>query len=104
MKAVRAKAKPATMQEIDFKQTEKLLDEVFGLAAFLEVQRQYFVWQLRWRSKVLPVVEWLYLLRNNDWDARLRRIIINPNITPVERKADDRKFQERLKKRNFREK
>ena len=104
IKEAKAKAKPATMQEIDFRQAEIIFDGAFGLAVFLEVQRQYLVWLLRWERKVLPVASWVYLLQNTDWDTRLRRVIINPNITPAESKADDKQFQARAKKRRYREK
>ena len=103
IREVRKKSKPATMQELDFKQADKMFDEAFGLAAFLEVQRQYFVWRLRWDRKVLPIAEWIYLLQNTDWDNRLRRIFQNPNITPALSKADEKKFQERKKKRRYRD-
>jgi len=100
---VRKKSQPATMQVIDFKQADKMFDEAFGLAAFLEVQRQYLVWRLRWDLTVLPVVLWIYLLQNPDWDNRLRRIFQNPNITPAVSQADKKKFQERKKKSKYRE-
>lgn len=100
---VRKKSKPATMREIDFMLADKMFVEAFGMAAFLEVQRQYFVWRLRWDRKVLPIAEWIYLLQNPDWDNRLRRIFQNPNITPALSKADEKKFQERKKKRRYRD-
>jgi hypothetical protein len=103
IREARKKSKPATMQDIDFKQTDKMFDEAFALAAFLEVQRQYFVWRLRWDRKVLPVAEWIYLLQNPDWDNRLRRIFQNANITPAASKVDEKKFQERKKKSRYRE-
>ena len=84
IKEARKKAKPATMQEINFIETEKMFDEAFGLAAFLEVQRQYLLWQVRWGEKVLNLATWIYLLKNPDWDIRLRKVILNPNITPAE--------------------
>ncbi len=104
IKEARNSAKLANMQEIDFVQDCKMFNEAFGLAAFLEVQRQYLVWRLRWDCKVLPVVEWIYFLKNPDWDSRMRRVISNPNITPAEWRLDDRKFQERTKKRTYRKK
>jgi hypothetical protein len=103
IREVRKKSKPATMQDIDFTQADKMFDEAFGLAAFLEVQRQYLVWRLRWDRKVLPVAEWIYLLQNPDWDNRLRRIFQNANITPAVSEADEKKFQERKKKSKYRE-
>jgi hypothetical protein len=102
IREARKKSKPATKQDIDFKEADKMFDEAFGLAAFLEVQRQHFVWRLRWNRKVLPTAEWIYLLHNPDWDNRLRRIFENPNITPADSKADEKKFQERMKKRSYR--
>ena len=104
IKEARKKSKPATMGEIDFKETDKMFDEAFGLAAFLEVQRQYLLWQVRWGKKVLALAAWIYLLQNPDWDVRLRKIVLNPNITPAESKLDDKRLQERQKKQRFRQK
>lgn len=104
IREARNKSKPATMQDIDFKQADKMFDEAFALAAFLEVQRQYFVWRLRWDRKVLPIALWIYMLHNPDWDNRLRRIFHNENITPAASKANEKKLQERKKKRKYREK
>ena len=42
-----------------------MFGEAFGLAVFLEVQRQYLIWRLRWEGKVIPVATWIYLLQNH---------------------------------------
>jgi len=99
-----AKAKPATMQDIDFYNSKKLFDGAFGLAAFLELQRQHLLWRLKWDHKVLPVAQWIYILQNPTWDDQLRQVLIMRDMTPAEFEKKIKSDKETLKKRRYRKK
>lgn len=99
-----ARAQPATMQEMDFHESRRIFEEVFSLAAFLEMQRQYLIWRLQWDDKVLPSARWIYGFQNHEWDTSLREVLIVSAPPPVVFAKHTKRFNETEKKRRSREK
>jgi hypothetical protein len=86
------KAKPSTMQPIDFRSCELAFQGVLGFAAFHDIQRQHLIWLLDYEPKVVPVVMWIYGFQNEQWDRGLREIVHGWALSP----KDVRRQYERI--------
>lgn len=95
---------PSTVTDLNFKDASKIFDDAFGLATFIEIQRQYCLWRVRWDRKVLPVANWIYFLQEPEWDERIRCILTNPNITAEELASYYQQLRANTIKRRYREK
>jgi hypothetical protein len=76
------KAKPSTMQPIEFRSCEMAFQVVLGFAAFHDLQRQHLIWMLDYEPKVAPVARWIYGFQSEQWDQELRRILHGSAATP----------------------
>jgi hypothetical protein len=104
VKAAVAKAKPPTMQDLNFTECRRVFTDVIALAAFLELQRQHLLWRLKWDHKVLPVIRWVYGLQNKDWDTSLRRVLTLQDLAPHLFEKVTKRINEKHKKRRYRDK
>jgi hypothetical protein len=86
------KAKPSTMQPIEFRSCEVAFQGVLGFAAFHDLQRQHLIWMLDYEPKVAPVARWIYGLQNPKWDQELRRVFHGWALSP----KDVRRYYERI--------
>lgn len=82
-KQLAQKAKPSTMQAIDFHSCEVAFQGVMGFAAFHDIQRQHLIWMLDYEPKVVPVARWIYGFQNEQWDGELRKILHGSAATPA---------------------
>jgi len=97
-------ARPPEMNNIDFEESKRLFNEAFALAGLMGLQREHFLWMSRWNTPVSPLTTWLYMLRVPSIDRRLRQVQVNPNPTPAVLSSSDRRAQQRMKKRRYRQK
>ena len=101
------KAKPSTIQAIDFRSCELAFQGVLGFAAFHDLQRQHLIWMLDYEPKVGPVAMWIYGFQHEQWDRELREILHGSAATPAKMKrqmktilATERKKRWRKGKQN----
>lgn len=104
IKTAIAQAKPRTMQEIDFDQAKAMFGDAIALAVFLELQNEHLAWRLKWGQKLQPAVRWIYMLQNEEWDTRLRRVLILNDPPPELFQKATKREGEKRKKQRYRQK
>ena len=80
------KAKPSTMQSIEFRSCDLAFRGVLGFAAYHDLQRQHLIWLLDYEPKVGPVARWIYGFQHEQWDQELREILHGSAVTPAKLK------------------
>jgi hypothetical protein len=96
------KAKPSTMQPIDFRSCELAFQGVLGFAAFHDLQRQHLIWMLDYERRVVPVARWVYGFQNEQWDQELRQILHGSAIIPATMKRQMRTILASQRKNRWR--
>ena len=94
--------KPSSVQQIDFHAPRALFKDIFALTTFLELKRQHLLWRVLWDREMLPIATWIYALMDDEWDNRLRRVLIVAGPTPAQFAKATETYNERLKKRRHR--